>query len=74
MTAGRKKKPTPIITLNCIAVFGTGQVGRSCSKICLVKIYPKHEPDIAIKAYVMLDDQSNQSLAKSSLFELFNIE
>ena len=39
-----------------------------------MKLYPKSQPDKAIKAYVILDDQSNRSLARSSLFELFNIE
>lgn len=68
------KTTTAIINSSCTTVCGTGQVGRSCSKICLVKIFPKNEPDKAIKAYVMLDDQSNRSLAKSSLFDLFNIK
>ena len=31
---------------------------------------PKGQPDKAIKAYVILDDQSNRSLARSSFFEL----
>ncbi len=31
------------------------------------------QPDKAIKPYVILDDQSNRSLARSSFFKLFNI-
>ena len=63
-----------VVNSNCTEVCGTGNVGWSCSKICLVKLYPKGQSDKAIKAYVILDDQSNRSLARSSLFELFNIE
>ncbi|KAI7808136.1 hypothetical protein IRJ41_016509 [Triplophysa rosa] len=55
-------------------VCGTGNISWSCSKICLAKLYPKGQPDKAIKAYVILDDRSNRSLTRSSLFELFNIE
>lgn len=71
---GEERNTEAIINSNCTAVCGTGHVGRSCSKICLAKIFPKGEPDKAIKAYVILDDQSNRSLAKSSLFELFDIK
>ncbi|KAI7804924.1 hypothetical protein IRJ41_023810 [Triplophysa rosa] len=63
-----------VVNSSCTEVCGTGNIGWSCSKICLAKLYPKGQPDKAIKAYVILDDQSNRSLTKSSLFELFNIE
>ena len=46
---------------------------KSCSKICLVKVYPKENPERAIKMYAMLDDQSNRSLATSEFFELYGI-
>lgn len=51
-----------------------GQAGRSCSKNCLVKVYPDGQPNKAIEAYAILDDQSNRSLVKSAFFELFKIE
>lgn len=63
-----------VVNSNCTEVCGTGQVSRSCSKICPVKVYRKGQPDKAIKAYVILDDQSNRSLARSSFFKLFNVE
>lgn len=49
-------------------------VEKSCSKICLVKVYPTECPQQAIKMYAMLDDQSNKSLARSEFFNLFKIE
>lgn len=41
---------------------------------CLVLVYPKGYKDRAVKAYVILDDQSNCSLAKPEFFELFDIK
>lgn len=46
---------------------------KSCSKICLVKVFPKGHPENAVKMYAMLDDQSNRSPARSTFFDLFNI-
>ncbi|KAL2082436.1 hypothetical protein ACEWY4_022254 [Coilia grayii] len=63
-----------VVSSSCTEVCGTGQVGRSCSKICLAKVYQKGRPEKTIKAYIVLDDQSNRSLAKSSFFDLFNIQ
>ncbi|XP_042281759.1 uncharacterized protein LOC121906755 [Thunnus maccoyii] len=65
---------TTVVNSSCTEVCGPGQIGRSCSKICLAKVYRKGQPDKHVKAYVILDDQSNRSLARSSLFELFNVE
>lgn len=63
-----------VVSSSCTEVCGAEQVGRSCSKICLAKVYHKGCPDKAIKAYIVLDDQSNWSLATSSFFDLFNIQ
>jgi hypothetical protein len=46
---------------------------RSCAKIVLVKIYLKGKPEDSLKAYAILDDQSNKTLAKPELFNHFNI-
>ncbi|KAJ8364812.1 hypothetical protein SKAU_G00136430 [Synaphobranchus kaupii] len=62
------------VSATCTEVCGPGQWSRSCSKICLTKIYPKGSKDMAIKAYVILDDQRNRSLARPELFELFGVE
>lgn len=53
---------------------GEGPSRESCSKICLVKVFPKAYPDRAIKTYVVLDDQSNRSLSRSDLFKIYNIK
>ncbi|XP_028822925.1 uncharacterized protein LOC114778148, partial [Denticeps clupeoides] len=63
-----------VVNSSCTEVCGMGQAGRSCSKICLVKVYPDGQPNKAIKAYAILDDQSNRSLVKSAFFELFKIK
>ena len=62
-----------VVSSNCTEVCGAGQVGRPCSKICLGNVYHKSCPAKAIKAYIVSDDQSNQSLGRSSFFDLFNI-
>lgn len=56
-----------------VEVCGVGKEPRSCSKICLVKIYPKARPDKVTKVYAILDDQSSRSLARSEFFNLFQI-
>lgn len=47
--------------------------GKSCANICLVSIYANSQPENKIKAYVVIDDQSNYSLAKPKLFDLLNL-
>ncbi len=44
---------------------------KSCSKISLAKVYPKGQPEKAMKVYVILDEQSNRSLARSEFFDVF---
>ena len=61
----------PNVTTECTQVCGGEQAERSCSKICLVKVYPTGHRDKAVKAYVILDEQSNRSLACSQLFDIF---
>ncbi|XP_051792766.1 uncharacterized protein LOC127530319 [Acanthochromis polyacanthus] len=68
------KAPEPTVINKCTEVCGRGQTLRSCSKICLVKVYPKAHPDRATNVYVVLDDQSNRSLARSKFFDLFQIK
>ncbi|KAK3560756.1 hypothetical protein QTP86_019221, partial [Hemibagrus guttatus] len=43
-----------VVNTSCTDVCGPGQWGRSCSKICLEKLYPKGSKDMAIKACVIL--------------------
>ncbi|XP_077369860.1 uncharacterized protein LOC144014155 [Festucalex cinctus] len=62
------------VTSRCTEVCDSGKEPRSCSKICLVRVYSKAHQDKAIKVYVILDDQSNKSLVRSEFFNLFQIE
>lgn len=62
------------VTTSCTEVCGKGQWGCPCSKICLAKIYHEGFKDEAIKAYVILDDQSNRLLARPEFFEVFNVK
>ncbi|KAM9793507.1 uncharacterized protein ACBT44_017962 [Syngnathus typhle] len=71
---GEKQPDNVDVTSSCTEVCAQGQWGRSCSKICLARVYPKGEKESAVKAYVILDDQSNRSLARPEFFELFNIK
>ena len=64
---------TPPVTTKCTEICGQSLRPRSCSKVCLVNVYPFGHPEKAERMYAVLDDQSNRSLAKSELFDLFDI-
>ncbi|XP_041429841.1 uncharacterized protein LOC121397295 [Xenopus laevis] len=66
-------KTNTVVTSQCTEICKGVVGGKSCSKICLVRVYPASHRDKAIKAYAILDDQSNRSLAKSTFFDTFNI-
>ena len=61
-------------TAKCTELCGNNHGGRSCSKICLANIYVTTNPAKKIRAYVVIDDQSNCSLAKPKLFDQLNID
>ncbi|XP_018588183.1 uncharacterized protein LOC114909041 [Scleropages formosus] len=52
-------------------VCGGDLSSRSCSKICSVNIFPNGHRDKALKVYVVPDEQSNKSLARSEFFDTF---
>ncbi|XP_078809202.1 uncharacterized protein LOC144994598 [Oryzias latipes] len=62
------------VSTSCTEVCGSGQWGRSCSKICLAKIFHKSNKMKTVKAYVIFDDQSNRSLARPEFFDQFCVE
>ncbi|KAK7901877.1 hypothetical protein WMY93_018646 [Mugilogobius chulae] len=70
---GEPDSNTTEVTFKCTEICDKTQGLRSCSKISLVNVYPANCPDRAHKMYVVLDDQSNRSLAKSDFFELFDV-
>ena len=69
---GEEISPTPNVTTKCTQVCGGELTERSCSKICLVNVYPTGHRDKAVKTYAILDEQSNRSLARSQFFDIFD--
>lgn len=61
------------VVSSCTEVCGQVFTGKSCSKICLVKVYPASDSSKSKRIYAMLDDQSNVSLARSEFFEMFQV-
>ena len=53
-------------TAKCTEICGNKPKERSCAKICLAN--SKDQPERKVKAYVVLDEQSNYALAKPELF------
>ena len=63
------------VVSECTSVCGdTKFPGKSCAKIILVRIYTKDHIDLAIKAYAVIDDQSNSTLGTPELFDRLRIE
>ncbi|KAK7940028.1 hypothetical protein WMY93_003354 [Mugilogobius chulae] len=50
---------TETIISKCTEICGKGNTSRSCSKICLAKIYPAGQKEKAVKVYVVLDEQKS---------------
>lgn len=63
--------PPTEVEAHCTEVCRGDLNNKSCSKISLVKVYPKGQPGKALKVYVILDEQSNRSLARSEFFDAF---
>ncbi|XP_062570928.1 uncharacterized protein LOC134232947 [Saccostrea cucullata] len=61
-------------TTNCTQVCSAAFSGKSCAKIILVNIFRVGREDLKKRAYVILDDQSSKTLAKSSFFDNFGIQ
>lgn len=70
----QSEHPPAVKTSMCTEICGGGLNGKSCSKICLVSVYPKEHPEKKIRMYALLDDQSNLSLARSAFFDIFTIQ
>ncbi|XP_071100525.1 uncharacterized protein [Haliotis cracherodii] len=62
------------VSSKCTQICGEAFSGKSCAKTVLVNVYPKGQPELSVKMYSLLDDQSNSSLARSKFFEIFNID
>ncbi|XP_065944078.1 uncharacterized protein [Magallana gigas] len=67
---GRKTE----VSNKCTELCGTTFSGRSCAKVLPVRVYPSFNSEQAIKVYAVIDEQSNRTLARSQLFDFFNIQ
>lgn len=47
---------------------------RSCAKICLVDVIHQSQPEMTLRAYAILDEQSNRSLVRPELLDEFSVE
>ncbi|XP_078311581.1 uncharacterized protein LOC144618784 [Crassostrea virginica] len=66
--------PDPLVVeSSCTEICGGVTCGKSCAKILPVFVHPEGHPENSVKVYVILDDQSNRSLARSSFFDLYKI-
>lgn len=62
------------VSSSCTQVCGGDLTEKSCSNICLVKVFPAGQQEKAIRLYAIPDDQSNRSLVSPEFFDLFNIK
>lgn len=63
--------PVSQVNAVCTEVCGNFK-GKSCAKIVLISIHHKHSQHPPLSVYAILDEQSNKSLAKPELFEIFD--
>ncbi|CAE1275879.1 unnamed protein product [Acanthosepion pharaonis] len=59
------------VVSQCTQVCGGDLSEKSCSKICLVNVYPADQPDKTVRMYAIIDEQSNRSLVRSDFFDTF---
>lgn len=70
---GEEESESLLTTSTCTQVCGNEIGSYSCAKICLVNVYPEGHYEKRLRAYVILDDQSNKSLARFSFIDIFGI-
>jgi hypothetical protein len=61
------------VTSTCTQICSDEFSGKSCAKTVLAKVYPSDSPELAVKVYAILDDQSNRSLVKPELLDILGI-
>lgn len=61
------------VNTTCTQICGENVGGKSCAKTMLVRIYLNGKPEQAVQTYAIVDDQSNRSLANSTLFDQLRI-
>lgn len=61
------------VTAKCNEICGNNFSGHSCAKNILVRVYSPKRPEQNVILYVLLDDQSNATLAKSKFFDIMEV-
>ena len=67
--SGSNADRTESVNVTCTQVCGDKATGPSCAKIIPVKVYPHDDPTNFMKAYAIIDHQSNCTLARSAFFD-----
>lgn len=70
----KDRSPAANVTSQCTEICGDNPIPKSCSKICLIRVYPEGSPEAMVKMYAVLDEQSNRSLARSEFFDIFKVK
>ena len=60
------------ILTKCTEICGDG-TGKSCAKIVLVNLFHSARPELRVRTYAIIDDQSSHSLVHTELFDRFNV-
>jgi len=62
------------VNSKCTQICGsTNFAGKSCAKLVPVTVFSSRNPEVGVKAYAILDEQSNKTLAKSELFDMLDL-
>ncbi|XP_039193846.1 uncharacterized protein LOC120305702 [Crotalus tigris] len=70
---GSKGHPELIARINCLVAYGASIPPPSFSPTCLAKVYPAGRPEEAVKVYVSVAPLSTHSIARSAVFDLFDV-
>ncbi|XP_061170421.1 uncharacterized protein LOC133179742 [Saccostrea echinata] len=72
---GEKTTEAPALNVNsaCTQICKDMFQGKSCAKTVLVRVFRKDHPEIDLKTYAIIDDQSNRSLASPEFFDYFGV-
>ncbi|XP_069140928.1 uncharacterized protein [Argopecten irradians] len=62
----------PHVDAKCTEICGKTFSGKSCAKIVQVKVRHKKSTHSPVRVYAILDEQSNKSLARKELFDVFD--
>ncbi len=72
-----ERKTSPVMEMcpqNAPRFVTKGFNEKSCSKIYFVNVYPAKSPDQSKLFYAIIDEQSNRSLTRSNIFDMFSVQ